>query len=367
MSSKVEEKPTFRGLLRHAVRNFVKNPAIPKNTDSNEAARQKAIQLWLLIQDAQRKVSRLQIAALEREERLTRMSKSLKRWKALAKRAGRCAREWESTAASYQDALRAQHADPANYLNIWEREALLLLRMANGNDSRMPLERPVRISMDPALAPAGVPSADGWREKVNAAHDMVSALCKRKREWIMSVPAREDYDPDLVITDGLMAAERRIKELEAARAAAPAPAPNTIPVPRASVLVQIYRNVYAAGLDGTGRRITAWDQLTPSEQALQESAMDAVLAALSPFLSPASNAESLQTQLDQAHRERLNAEQAIDRIEVARQAEKESLRNNHANELQGLRALLADAERRVTRLTRDNEALCGKRLEGKRS
>lgn len=253
MHSNVEERFTFRGLWRDYLRNFVKNPAIPKESDSNETACLKVIQLWLQIQKAQRKVSRLQFAALEREERLTRMSKSLKRWKALAKRAGRCAREWESTAASYQEALHQGQST--------------------------------------------------------------------------------------------------------------APAPNTIPVPRASVLVQIYRNVYAAGLDGTGRRITAWDELTPSEQALQEGAMDAVLAALSPFLAPAANTESLQSQLAQAHRERLNAEQAIDRLEVARQAEKESLRNNHANELQGLRALLADAERRVTQLTRDNEALCGERLE----
>lgn len=58
-----------------------------------------------------------------------------------------------------------------------------------------------------------------WKNKVKAAHDMVSALCKPRgshgaREWIMSIPANEAYDPDLVITDGLMAAEKRIKYLE---------------------------------------------------------------------------------------------------------------------------------------------------------
>ena len=59
-----------------------------------------------------------------------------------------------------------------------------------------------------------------WSEEVKAAHDMVSALClprgsKGSREWIMSIPARPDYDPDLVITSGLMAAEKHIKGLEA--------------------------------------------------------------------------------------------------------------------------------------------------------
>lgn len=63
-----------------------------------------------------------------------------------------------------------------------------------------------------------------WREKVKAAHVMVSALCKPRgshgsREWIMSIPARPEHDPDLVITFGLMAAEKHIKELEAQLAA----------------------------------------------------------------------------------------------------------------------------------------------------
>ena len=42
-------------------------------------------------------------------------------------------------------------------------------------------------------------------ERINRAHRMVSALCKQERKWIMSIPARPDYDPDLVITDGLLA------------------------------------------------------------------------------------------------------------------------------------------------------------------
>lgn len=62
-----------------------------------------------------------------------------------------------------------------------------------------------------------------WQEKVKAAHYMVSALCKPRgsegsREWVMSIPARFDYDPDLVISAGLSAAESRIAELEAWKA-----------------------------------------------------------------------------------------------------------------------------------------------------
>ncbi|HXE63196.1 MAG TPA: hypothetical protein VN519_06620 [Bryobacteraceae bacterium] len=33
----------------------------------------------------------------------------------------------------------------------------------------------------------------------DAAHKMVSDLCHGRRDWVMSIPAREDYDPDLVI------------------------------------------------------------------------------------------------------------------------------------------------------------------------
>lgn len=66
-----------------------------------------------------------------------------------------------------------------------------------------------------------------WREKVAAAHDMVSALClprgsKGSCEWIMRIPADPENDPDLVITSGLVAAEKRIAELEAELAARPA-------------------------------------------------------------------------------------------------------------------------------------------------
>ena len=63
------------------------------------------------------------------------------------------------------------------------------------------------------------------RSRLEAAHKMVSDLCHRRREWVMSIPARPDYDPDLVIglalrkgdrlADALEAAHRRAVEAEA--------------------------------------------------------------------------------------------------------------------------------------------------------
>lgn len=60
-------------------------------------------------------------------------------------------------------------------------------------------------------------------ERIKRAWDMVLALCKPRgsdgsREWMMSIPARRDYDPDLVIGDGLEAGEEAltiIAELQA--------------------------------------------------------------------------------------------------------------------------------------------------------
>lgn len=41
------------------------------------------------------------------------------------------------------------------------------------------------------------------RERYARARDMVAALCSGDRDWIMSIPARPDYDPDIVIADSL--------------------------------------------------------------------------------------------------------------------------------------------------------------------
>jgi hypothetical protein len=56
-------------------------------------------------------------------------------------------------------------------------------------------------------------------QKIHDAMEMVSALCKPRhsegaREWRMSIPARPDYDPDLVIAAGLRAGLDALEELE---------------------------------------------------------------------------------------------------------------------------------------------------------
>ena len=47
-------------------------------------------------------------------------------------------------------------------------------------------------------------------EKIEKAEQMVSDLCQRRREWIMSIPASPDHDPDLVIADALRAARQAL-------------------------------------------------------------------------------------------------------------------------------------------------------------
>lgn len=54
--------------------------------------------------------------------------------------------------------------------------------------------------------------------RIEKAHAMVSALCKSRgtegtREWVMSIPAQPDYDPDLVIGAGLRGKSKLIVEV----------------------------------------------------------------------------------------------------------------------------------------------------------
>src|SRR5690606_29799258 len=56
-------------------------------------------------------------------------------------------------------------------------------------------------------------SVEALRQRNEKAHEMVTALCKPRgtegsREWIMSIPARPDDDPDLVIGQALNDAKR---------------------------------------------------------------------------------------------------------------------------------------------------------------
>jgi hypothetical protein len=50
-------------------------------------------------------------------------------------------------------------------------------------------------------------------DKIRRAMDMVSALCNGSREWIMSIPARVDHDPDIVISEALREAREYIATL----------------------------------------------------------------------------------------------------------------------------------------------------------
>lgn len=50
-------------------------------------------------------------------------------------------------------------------------------------------------------------------EKIAAASAMVAALCEGNRQWFMSIPARVDHDPDLVISNALHSAKEEIETL----------------------------------------------------------------------------------------------------------------------------------------------------------
>lgn len=47
-------------------------------------------------------------------------------------------------------------------------------------------------------------------EKIKKAQETISALCDGRIRWTMSVPARPDSDPDLVISDALQAAKEAL-------------------------------------------------------------------------------------------------------------------------------------------------------------
>lgn len=63
------------------------------------------------------------------------------------------------------------------------------------------------------------------RARYEQACQMVADLCKPRthpehRDWTMSIPARPDYDPDLVIRDSLDDIPKLLERLEAAEARA---------------------------------------------------------------------------------------------------------------------------------------------------
>jgi hypothetical protein len=50
---------------------------------------------------------------------------------------------------------------------------------------------------------AATPQDEQLDAEYLAARQMVSDLCNQRRDWVMSIPARPDYDPDLVIARAL--------------------------------------------------------------------------------------------------------------------------------------------------------------------
>lgn len=56
------------------------------------------------------------------------------------------------------------------------------------------------------------------RERIDKASEVVAELCQGKRRWTMSVPARPNNDPDLLIESGLDAGREVLAALDAARA-----------------------------------------------------------------------------------------------------------------------------------------------------
>lgn len=52
-------------------------------------------------------------------------------------------------------------------------------------------------------------------DAIEKAQQMVSDLCQRRREWVMSIPARPDYAPDLVIADALRKAKAALAQHQA--------------------------------------------------------------------------------------------------------------------------------------------------------
>lgn len=74
------------------------------------------------------------------------------------------------------------------------------------------IDRQDAIELVVSMLASRPPLADGEEKEIldalEVAHQMVSDLDHQKREWIMSIPARPNYDPDLVIGKALRLASR---------------------------------------------------------------------------------------------------------------------------------------------------------------
>ena len=49
---------------------------------------------------------------------------------------------------------------------------------------------------------------------IETALDVINELCQGKRRWVMSIPARPDDDPDLIISRALLSARTALSEPE---------------------------------------------------------------------------------------------------------------------------------------------------------
>lgn len=54
---------------------------------------------------------------------------------------------------------------------------------------------------------------DAIEARREAAHEMINDLCQRRRDWVMSIPARPNHDPDLVIGASLRDGIRLVAEV----------------------------------------------------------------------------------------------------------------------------------------------------------
>lgn len=150
------------------------------------------------------------------------------------------------------------------------------------------------------------------RERIERAEQMVDALCRPRgepgaREWAMSIPARPDHDPDLVIGDGLgagRAALERLEELERfldREGIRRGPIDHGLPTPT------IVDRVEAYGYECAIRAIRATAAPAPQQGAEYEEALRTLLGP-----QPESFAELLARQSILQHQLKL-VEQALDR------------------------------------------------------
>lgn len=82
-------------------------------------------------------------------------------------------------------------------LAAWDENAALKAEV-----ERVQKERGIPLPHDPEYKHLG----ELYRLTLNA-HQVINDLCQGRRKWGMSIPARPDHDPDIVISNALIALE----------------------------------------------------------------------------------------------------------------------------------------------------------------